>query len=140
MPISNVAGVITETPAQRMDEFLLTGVIRTDALAIRDVVDYTKQVAITTANIPTATTITLSPPVATGGAATVGTAVLNGTTAVVVATTAVTAASNILLTINTPAGTPASPYVFTRTAGTSFSIKSTGGSDTSTVSWFIVTL
>ena len=58
--------------------------------------------------------------------------------AVTVTTSAVTATSRILLTINTPGGTPASPYVFTRTAGTSFQIKSTGASDTSTVAWFIV--
>lgn len=66
-----------------------------------------------------------------------GTAVLNGTTAVVVANTSVTATSRIFLTINAPGGTPASPYVFTRTPGTSFSIKSTGASDTSTVAYFI---
>jgi hypothetical protein len=67
-----------------------------------------------------------------------GVATLNGTTAVTVSTTAVTANSRILLTINTPGGTPASPYVFTRTAGTSFQIKSTGASDTSVVAWMIV--
>ena len=73
-----------------------------------------------------------------GSNAKMGTAVLNGTTAVTVSTTAVTATSRILLTINTPGGTPASPYVFTRTAGTSFQIKSTGASDTSTVVWMLV--
>ncbi len=66
-----------------------------------------------------------------------GTATLNGTTAVVVATTAVTATSRIQLTTNVPGGTVATPYVYDRTAGTSFSIKSTGGSDTSTVAWVI---
>lgn len=73
-----------------------------------------------------------------GTNAKMGTATLNGTTAVTVTTSAVTATSRILLTINTPGGTPASAYVFTRTAGTSFQIKSTGASDTSTVAWFIV--
>lgn len=76
--------------------------------------------------------------VAEGTNAKMGTATLNGTTAVTVSTTAVTATSRIYLTINTPGGTPASPYVFTRTAGTSFQIKSTGASDTSTVAWMIV--
>jgi hypothetical protein len=76
--------------------------------------------------------------VAEGTNAKMGTATLNGTTAVTVTTTAVTANSRILLTINTPGGTPASPYVFTRTAGTSFQIKSTGASDTSVVAWLIV--
>jgi hypothetical protein len=66
-----------------------------------------------------------------------GTAVLNGTTAVVVSNTSVTANSRIFLTINVPGGTPASPYVFARSAGVSFSIKSTGASDTSTVAWEI---
>lgn len=73
-----------------------------------------------------------------GTNAKMGTATLNGTTAVTVTTSAVTATSRIYLTINTPGGTPASPYVFTRTAGTSFQIKSTGASDTSTVAWHIV--
>jgi hypothetical protein len=72
-----------------------------------------------------------------GSNACMGTAVMNGTTAVVVATTAVTASSRIFVTINTPGGTPGSPYVFTRTAGTSFSLKSQA-SDTSTVAWLIV--
>jgi hypothetical protein len=66
-----------------------------------------------------------------------GTATLNGTTAVVVSNTSVTSSSRIFLTIQTPNGTPASPYVSARTAGTSFSIKSTGASDTSTVAYFI---
>ena len=66
-----------------------------------------------------------------------GTAVLNGTTAVVVTNASVTANSRIFLTINTPGGTPGSPYVSARSAGVSFSIKSTGASDSSTVAYFI---
>lgn len=73
-----------------------------------------------------------------GANACLGTATLNGTTAVVVNTTKVTATSRIMLTINTPGGTPASPYVSTRVAGTSFSVKSTGASDTSVVAWHII--
>ena len=76
--------------------------------------------------------------VAEGSNAKMGTATLNGTTAVVVSTTAVAANSRIFLTIQAPGGTPASPYVSARSAGTSFSIKSTGASDTSTVAWLIV--
>ena len=75
--------------------------------------------------------------VAEGSNAKQGTATLNGTTAVVVSNTSVTASSRIFLTINTPGGTPGSPYVSARTAGTSFSIKSTGASDTSTVAYEI---
>jgi hypothetical protein len=75
--------------------------------------------------------------VAEGSNAKQGTAVLNGTTAVVVSNSSVTANSRIFLTINAPGGTPASPYVFARSAGVSFSIKSTGASDTSTVAWEI---
>ena len=66
-----------------------------------------------------------------------GTVVLNGTTAVVVPATAVTANSRIFLTIQSPAGTPGSPYVSARSAGVSFSVKSTAG-DTSTCAWFIL--
>jgi hypothetical protein len=68
-----------------------------------------------------------------------GTATLNSTTAVLVATTAVTANSRIFLTTQAPAGTAiGTPYVSARTAGTSFQMKSTGTSDTSTVAWMIV--
>lgn len=73
-----------------------------------------------------------------GSDAKMGTAVLNGTTAVVVSNANVTATSRIFLTINVPGGTPASPYVFARTPGVSFSIKSTGASDSSTVAFLIV--
>ncbi|RPE39733.1 hypothetical protein EDD90_2750 [Streptomyces sp. Ag109_O5-1] len=73
-----------------------------------------------------------------GTNAKMGTAVLNSTTAVTVATTAVTATSRIMLTTQSPSGTAlGTPYVSGRTAGTSFSIKSTGTSDTSTVAWVI---
>ncbi|MFE7237177.1 hypothetical protein [Streptomyces sp. NPDC057580] len=74
-----------------------------------------------------------------GTNAKMGTATLNGTTAVVVSTTAVTANSRIQLTIQTPnAGTAGSAYVSARTAGTSFSIKSTNAADVSTVAWMLV--
>ncbi|MFI6491228.1 glycosyl hydrolase family 28-related protein [Streptomyces sp. NPDC050564] len=74
-----------------------------------------------------------------GTNAKMGTATLNGTTAVVISTTAVTATSRIFLTIQTPnAGTAASPYVSARTAGTSFSVKSTAAGDASTVAWMII--
>jgi pectate lyase-like protein len=73
-----------------------------------------------------------------GANARMGVATLNGTTAVTIANTSVTVASRIQLTIQAPGGTPGSPYVFTRTAGTSFQIKSTSASDTSTVAWMLV--
>lgn len=73
-----------------------------------------------------------------GSNAKMGTATLNGTTDVTVSTTAVTSTSRIFLTIQALGGTAGSPYVRTRTAGTSFTIRSTGASDTSTVAWMIV--
>ena len=72
-----------------------------------------------------------------GTNAKMGTVVLNGTTAVTVSTTAVTASSRIFLSINTPGGTPGSPYVSARTAGASFQVKSAAG-DTSTAAWMLV--
>jgi hypothetical protein len=66
-----------------------------------------------------------------------GTATLNGTTDVVISTTTVTANSRIFLTIQVPGGTVGSPYVSARSAGVSFSVKSTNASDTSTVAYFI---
>ncbi len=75
--------------------------------------------------------------VAEGSNAKQGTAVLNGTTAVVLANTSVTASSRIFLTINVPGGTPGSPYVSALSAGASFSITSTGASDSSAVAYEI---
>lgn len=73
-----------------------------------------------------------------GTNATMGTATANGTTAVTVSTTKVTANSRIFLTCNDPnGGTPGIEYVSTRTAGTSFAIKSSAG-DTCIVAWIIV--
>jgi hypothetical protein len=73
-----------------------------------------------------------------GANARMGVATLNGTTSVVVANTSVTANSRILLTIQTPGGTVGSPYVFARTPGTSFTLRSTAAGDTSTVAWTIL--
>ncbi|GGZ53331.1 glycosyl hydrolase family 28-related protein [Streptomyces rubiginosohelvolus] len=76
--------------------------------------------------------------VPTGGAAArMGTAVLVAGQ-VTVSTTAIGANSNVLLTTQTPGGTVGAPYVNARTAGTSFTIKSTSASDTSTVGWRIL--
>lgn len=75
----------------------------------------------------------------TGSAASVGTATLNSTTNVTVSTTAVTANSRIFLTKTSATGaTQGTPYVTGITAGTSFTIASTGAADTSTVNWLIV--
>ncbi|MCE0484364.1 MAG: hypothetical protein LV479_09025 [Methylacidiphilales bacterium] len=63
-----------------------------------------------------------------------GTATLTGGT-VTVSDSAVTANSRIFLTVQSPGGTVGVPYVSVRTAGTSFTITSTSGSDTSTVAY-----
>ena len=76
--------------------------------------------------------------VAEGSNAKMGTAVLNGTTAVTVTTTAVSANSRIFLTTNTPGGTLGVPVVVSKTAGTSFTIRSSVAGDVSTVAWMIV--
>lgn len=55
----------------------------------------------------------------------------------VVSTTAVTANSRIFLTSQVDGGTPGFLRVSTRTAGTSFTITSSSGTDTSTVGWLI---
>jgi hypothetical protein len=57
---------------------------------------------------------------------------------VVVNTTLVTANSEIFLTCQTPGGTPGFLRVSARSAGTSFTILSSSGTDTSVVSWLIV--
>jgi hypothetical protein len=57
---------------------------------------------------------------------------------VVVATTAVTAASRVFLSVQTPGGTPGFLSASARTAGVSFTITSSSGTDTSTVAWMIV--
>lgn len=71
-----------------------------------------------------------------GTNARMGTAVLIGGT-VVVPTTKVTANSRIFLSGQIPGGTPGGLNVSARTPGTSFTITSTNGADTSTVAWEI---
>jgi hypothetical protein len=71
-----------------------------------------------------------------GTNATMGTATLVGGT-VVVNTTKATASSRIFLTVKTAGGTQGF-LSYTVSAGTSFTITSTSGTETSTVSWFIV--
>lgn len=72
-----------------------------------------------------------------GSNAKMGTAVLSAGT-VVVSTTAVTANSRIFLTNQTLGGTAGFLRVSARTAGTSFTITSSSGTDTSTIAWMIV--
>lgn len=67
-----------------------------------------------------------------------GTFTVNGTTAVVISNTSITSSSRIFLTAQVSGGTPGALYVSAISAGTSFSIKSTSGSDTSTGAYFIV--
>lgn len=56
----------------------------------------------------------------------------------VVATTAIGASSMVFVTSNFPGGTPGDVRVSARTAGSSFTITSSSGTDTSEVAWFIV--
>lgn len=72
-----------------------------------------------------------------GDNATLGVATLVGGT-VTVNTTEVTANSRIFLTAQDTGGTPGALRVSARSAGTSFTITSTSGTDTSTVAWFLV--
>ncbi|MGW7281659.1 hypothetical protein ACWGIV_25850 [Streptomyces sp. NPDC054844] len=67
---------------------------------------------------------------------TMGRAVLVAGTATV-NTTSVTDGSEVFLTTQVPGGTVGAPYVSARVAGTSFTITSTSGTDTSTVGWQI---
>lgn len=69
--------------------------------------------------------------------ATAGLATLVGGTATV-NTSKVTAGSYIFLTNQKNGGTVGALYISARTAGTSFTITSTSGTDTSLVAWFIV--
>lgn len=57
---------------------------------------------------------------------------------VVVSNTSVTANSRIFLTCQTPGGTPGFLRVSARSAGTSFTILSSSGTDTSVVGWLIL--
>lgn len=66
-----------------------------------------------------------------------GVATLVGGTATV-SNTSVTATTRIQLTSNADGGTPGWLRVSARTAGTSFTITSSSGTDTSTVAWFLV--
>lgn len=75
--------------------------------------------------------------VAEGSNAKSGTATLTAGS-VVVSNTSVTANSRIQLTSNADGGTPGFLRVSARTAGTSFTITSSSGTDTSTVAYFIV--
>ena len=74
---------------------------------------------------------------AAGSSTRSGTATLVGGT-VVVSDTATTANSRILLTCQTPGGTPGFLRISARTAGTSFTILSSSGSDTSVVGYLII--
>lgn len=73
----------------------------------------------------------------TGSNATAGVSTLSGGT-LVVSNTKVTANSIILLTCQTPGGTPGHLRVSARTPGTSFTILSSSGTDTSDVGWVII--
>ncbi len=76
----------------------------------------------------------------TGAAGTSGTTAALTTGSIVVNTTAVTANSLVFFTTNT-LGTVTAPQAYrvsARTPGTSFTITSAAGTDTSTVNWFLI--
>ena len=98
----------------------------------------TGDVAVTVGNL-NVTTLGKGLKVKTGTNSKAGVATLVGGT-VTVANTSVTANSIIMLTCLTPGGTPGFLRVSAVTAGTSFVITSSSGSDTSVVSWLIVEL
>lgn len=75
--------------------------------------------------------------IATGSNASVGTSTLVGGT-VTVSTTAVTASSKIFITRGVTGGTEGHLSIGTITAGTSFVINSSSGSETSQINWWIV--
>lgn len=77
--------------------------------------------------------------VKSGTNAKAGTATLSAGT-VTVSTTAVTANSIIAVSTKTVGGTPGALFINAITAGTSFVIKSTSGTDTSVVNWVILDL
>jgi hypothetical protein len=69
---------------------------------------------------------------------TCGTFTANGATSVVVTTTAASDTMIVVMSLKTVGGTPAgAPYVFTKTNGTSFSVRAPAG-DTSVYNWAII--
>lgn len=72
-----------------------------------------------------------------GAAAKMGSSTLVAGT-VTVATTAVTASTRIFLSVQTAAGTAGLLAISARVAGTSFTITSSAGTDTSTVAWLLI--
>lgn len=76
--------------------------------------------------------------VPTGAAGRAGTSAAMTAGSITISTTAVTANSVILLTTHTVGGTAGILTCPTRTAGTSFVITSTSGTDTSTVDWLVI--
>jgi hypothetical protein len=74
-----------------------------------------------------------------GSNARMGTATLNGTTAVVVSNTSITATTRIFLTVQDTVAPLGFPYVSARSASTSFSLKSTNAGDTTVVvAWLLI--
>lgn len=72
-----------------------------------------------------------------GTNAKMGISTLSGGSATV-ATAAVSNTSRIFLTVQAPSGTVGTTYIASRIAGTSFTIVSTSGTDTSAIAWLIV--
>lgn len=98
--------------------------------------DTSKRIAAFTGNV-NLTTVGKTVGIKEGTNAKMGTATL-AAGSVVVSTTAVAANSRIQVTGNADGGTPGWLRVSARTAGTSFTITSSSGTDTSTVAWVIL--
>lgn len=97
---------------------------------------FTGDVNVSTGNL-LISTIGKTLEIKTGTNAKIGVATLVAGT-VTVANTSVTANSRIFVTAQTNAGTPGFLGITTKTVGTSFVIKSSSVTDTSTVAWMIV--
>ncbi|MER7794889.1 hypothetical protein [Streptomyces sp. NPDC097640] len=133
-------GVFVSGDAFDRGRFLASGQIEMGSgTAAREVIlsrTAANQLSLTTADLRIATA-GRGLMVAEGSNAKMGTVALTAGTATV-STTAVTANSRIFLTNQALGGTAGFLRVSARTAGTSFTITSSSGSDTSTVAWLLV--
>lgn len=142
-------GILYEVGGGGTGPFSISGAIPTDGIGNGGSISINGGNAGTTSGNSTGGNIALVPgtgngtgrngqlEIADGSNQNMGTAVLVGGT-VTVNNTLVTANSRIFLTTQTPGGTPGAVYISARVAGTSFTITSTSGTDTSTVAWLII--
>lgn len=64
MPITKIANVITETPAQDMDQFLRTGVIHSSQFALCDYMDRLKQISFDASPLAAGGSLVIAAPAA----------------------------------------------------------------------------